>query len=86
MLLKMLSAKWRPSCLGLNVLTIVFIHIGSQVKTIQSQSNKFKEFVKTSDFSILKSQKPLHVTHLLKLLDKMCKYEMDLVSIVEERI
>ena len=25
-----------------------------------------------------------HVTHLLKLLDKMCKYEMDLTSIVED--
>ena len=28
--------------------------------------------------------KKLNVTHLLKLLDKMCKYEMDLVSIVED--
>ena len=26
----------------------------------------------------------LHVTHLLKLLDKMCKYEMDPTSIVED--
>ena len=26
----------------------------------------------------------LHATHLLKLLDKMCKYEMDPASIVED--
>ena len=26
----------------------------------------------------------LHATHLLKLLDKMCKYEMDPMSIVED--
>ena len=26
----------------------------------------------------------LHTTHLLKLLDKMCKYEMDPMSIVED--
>ena len=26
----------------------------------------------------------LPATHLLKLLDKMCKYEMDLMSIVED--
>ena len=29
-------------------------------------------------------KKPLHMTHLLKLLDKMCKYEMDPASIVED--
>ena len=33
-------------------------------------------------FQILK--RALHATHLLKLLDKMCKYEMDLMSIVED--
>ena len=52
------------------------VHIGSQVKTRQSQSYKFKEFAKTS--------KSLHMTHLLKMLNKMCKYEMDLTSIVED--
>ena len=26
----------------------------------------------------------LHMTHLLQLLDNMCKYEMDLTSIVED--
>ena len=46
------------------------------------QSYKFKEFAKTSNFLILK--KKIHTTHLLKLLDKMCKYEMDLASIVED--
>ena len=37
---------------------------------------------KISHFYIL--QKPLHATHFLKLLDKMCKYEMDPASIVED--
>ena len=54
-----------------------------------SQSYKFKEFAKTSNFLSLKGKKPkkkpnLHATHLLKLLDKVCKYEMDPVSIVED--
>ena len=56
-------------------------YIGSQVKRRQSQSYKFKEFDKISIFCILKQ--PLHATHLVKLLDKMCKYEMDPMSIVE---
>ena len=34
------------------------------------------------NFWILK--RALHETHLLKLLDKMCKYEMDPMSIVED--
>ena len=34
------------------------------------------------NFWILKQT--LHATHLLKLLDKMCKYEMDPTSIVED--
>ena len=33
-------------------------------------------------FKILKQA--LHATHLLKLLDKMCKYEMDPTSIIED--
>ena len=37
---------------------------------------------KKTNFWILK--RALHATHLLKLLDKMCKYEMDLMSIVED--
>ena len=36
----------------------------------------------STKFQILK--RSLHVTHLLKLLDKMCKYEMDPMSIVED--
>ena len=55
-------------------------HIRSPVKTRQSESYKFKEFAKTSNYWILKT---LHTTHL-KLLDKMCKYEMNPASIVEE--
>ena len=62
------AASWLPKLLS---------HIGSQVKIRQSQSYKFKEFAK-----ILKQT--LHVTHLLKWLDKMCKCEMDPMSIVED--
>ena len=40
-----------------------------KIKTRQSQNYKFNEFGKTSN---------------LKMLDKMCKYEMDLASIVED--
>ena len=38
--------------------------------------------LKNSNFWILKWA--LHTTHLLKLLDKMCKYEMDPMSILED--
>ena len=62
-------------------LPILLSHIGSQVKRRQSQSYKFKEFAKISNFRILKQT--LHATHL-KLIDKMCKYEMDPMSIVED--
>ena len=47
----------------------------SQVKRRQSQSCKFWNIAKNSNFKIL--QQTLHATHLLKLLDRMCKYEMD---------
>ena len=67
------AASWLP---------IPLSHIESQVKRRQSQSYKFKEFVKISNFWI--SKQTLHATHLLKLLDKMCKYEMDAMSIVED--
>ena len=63
-------------------LAIPWIHIGSQVKTRLHQSYKFKEFAKNSYFLILKET--LHATHLLKLLDKVCKYEMDPACIVED--
>ena len=56
-------------------LHILVIRIRSQVKTRQSQSYKFKRIAKNSNFGIL--QETLHVTHLIKLLDKMYKYEMD---------
>ena len=52
------------------------------VKRRQSQSYKFKEFAKISKFWHLKQL--LHATHLLKLPDKMCKYEMDPMRIVED--
>ena len=60
------AAPWLP---------ILVIHIKSQVKTRQSQSYKFPKISKNSNFEIL--QETLHATHLLKLLDKMHKYEMD---------
>ena len=53
-----------------------------QVKRRQSQSYKLKKFAKISKFRILK--RALHATHLLKFLDKLCKYEMDPMSIVED--
>ena len=57
-------------------LPILAIHIRPQVKTRQSQSYKFKKIAKNSNFEIL--QETLHaLTHLLKLFDKMYKYEMD---------
>ena len=49
---------------------------------IPSQSYKFKEFAKISNFLIFKQT--LHWTHLLKLLDKMCKYKMDPANLVED--
>ena len=60
----------------------LLIHIRYHITTRQSQSYKFKKFAKNSNFGIL--QEPLHTTHLLKLLNKMCKYIMDLASIVED--
>ena len=75
--LECLRSDDSPRC---PMIPIVLIHIGSQVKTKQSQSYKFKNIAKTSIFDIL--QYTLHTTHLLKLPDKMCKYEMDPASIV----
>ena len=64
------AAPWLP---------ILVIHIRSQVKT--RQSHKFLKIAKISYFAIL--QETLHATHLLKLLYKMHKYEMDLTRTVE---
>ena len=52
------------------------------MNTRQSQRCKFKEIVKNLNFGNF--HKTQHATHLLKLVDKMCKYEMDPVSIVED--
>ena len=65
-----------------SLLPILLSHIVSQVKRRQSQSYKFKEFTKISNCWILKQT--LHATHFLKLLDKICKYERDPMSIVED--
>ena len=70
--LELLCFEIPPAATWLNRLVI---HIRSQVKRRQSQSYKFKKIAKNSNFEIL--QETLHATHLLKLLDKMCKYEMD---------
>ena len=56
-------------------LPILVIHIRSQVKIRQSQSNKFIKIAKNSNYEIL--HRTLHRRHLLKLLDKMYEYEMD---------
>ena len=53
-----------------------------QVKRRQSQSYKFKKIAKIANFWI--SKRALHATQLLKLLAKMCKYEIDPMSIVED--
>ena len=65
------AAPWLP---------IPVIHIRSQLKTRQSQIYKFSKIAKNSNFIIL--QETLHVTHLLKLLDKMYKYKMDPIRTV----
>ena len=62
-------------------LPILVIHIRSQVETTQRQSNKFKKIAKTLNFKILHNT--LNVTHLLKLLVKVYKYEMDPTRTVE---
>ena len=48
----------------------------------KSKEDKVKVTNLKLNFCILKWA--LHATHLLKLLDKMCKYEMDPMSIVED--
>ena len=53
----------------------IVIHIRCLVKIRQSQSYKFEKIAKNSNFEIL--QEPLSATHLLKLPDKMYKYETD---------
>ena len=60
------AAPWLP---------ILVIHIRSQVKKRNCQSDKFKKITRNSNFEIL--HKTLHKTHLLQLLDKMHKYEMN---------
>ena len=60
-------------------LPLLLSHIGSRVKRRQSQSYKFKDFDKISIFEFWNK----HYTQHLKLLDKMCKYEMDPTIIVE---
>ena len=59
--------------------TIESYWIPSQKKT-KSNIQILKKIAQI--FLILKQA--LHATHLLKLLDKMCKYEMDPMSIVED--
>ena len=60
------AAPWLP---------ILVIHIRSGVKTRQIQSYKFEKIAKSSNFVILPDT--VHETHLLMLVDKMYKYEMD---------
>ena len=58
------------------------IHTRSQFnKKRQSQSYKLLKIAKNSNFEIL--QETLHTTHLLELLDKMYKYDMDPIRTVD---
>ena len=50
--------------------------------TRQSQSYNFKEIAQNSNFGIKKKNQ--RRTHHLRLVDKMCKYEMEPGSIVED--
>ena len=66
------AAPWLP---------ILLINIESQVKQDKVKGVNLK---KLSNFKFQKSKKKYqHTTHLLKLVDKMCKYEIDPASIVE---
>ena len=50
--------------------------------TTQSERCKFKEITQNAKFGIF--HKTQQATQLLKLVDKMCKYEMDVASIVDD--
>ena len=58
------AAPWLP---------ILAIHISSQVKTRKVKVTNLKKLQKIQKYF----QKALHLTHLLKLLDKLYKYQMD---------
>ena len=64
------------------------VHTGSQAHTLEQfiLGPKSKEDeVKVTNFkNFLILKRLLHVTHLLKLLDKVCKNEMDPASILED--
>ena len=53
-------------------------------KQDKANVTNLKNLPKLQNFLILKKKNTLHATHLLKLLDKMCKYEMNPASIVED--
>ena len=131
----MSSAKWRPSCLGLNVLKQNSIlleisrdcvsmgvidnkpvrcsalihylnqcwqvpwyhHLAYKMAAYLSQTSmclsvkwKFRltrrsvATHKSANIQILELEKNWHVTHLLKLVNKMCENKLDPVNIVEE--
>ena len=73
------------------------VHTGSQAHTIhqfildpKSKQDKVKvtnwKNLPKLQFFLFCKKKTLHTTHLLKLLDKVCKYEMDPATIVEDTI
>ena len=53
-----------------------------QIPSQNKTKSKFKNLPKLKNVWILKTT--LHAIHLLELLDKMCKYEMDPTNIVED--
>ena len=76
-----MPAFWGYPCRPrLPILLISSNWIPSQNKTVKVTN--LKNLPKLQIFNFEK--KTLHTTHLLKLLDKMCKHEKDLASIVED--
>ena len=54
------------------------------IPTQKKTKSKLQIWRIRQNFKFLILKQTLHATHLLKLLDKMCKYEMDPMSIVED--
>ena len=50
----------------------------------KSKLQMLKKMPKIQILECCKKKPPLHATHILKLLDKMCRYKIDPASIVED--
>ena len=78
--LECLCSEYNPSC---PMITHTIDLYWIPVRTRQSQSYIYKQFVKIYIF-LISTKRYTHNAHLLKLCDNMCKYEMDLASVVED--